>query len=539
MFVFYRMDKRCVQERKYVAALDPRHGAYRPRMGISEGWVPGRVSLDQETNGQHCGEVSIQYIWPHFFTKHGRLTNNSKPYCEWYPPDQVRHAPDCSLPSDFPLVLPGSRPELAIIAFRWGGAAEISHCEQWGDTGSSISDTFFESFLDMAVCPQLGTDYEVWTVYIEDHSDMMKIADTAHLIFGASHPARRARRTCAMYFLYPTAFEEGCVPTMETGSDHGAALVDQKSFFRMMKSVERAGVPSRFPHCSGLYEQLASKRWTHELALTPHLRVPPTVAVPRMLIEHNCSKAASRALEALHLVKSQQASLRGEAAQGDTIISKGVAKLGYSWEALDVKFWQGDEGLAEMLSQLTQAIEISQEMTGQPHDCESLLVQEYIPHDFELRMYTVEGQITDCIYTKFCSIKTNQEFGDFKQLFSGSEVTSQWMHGDSAAMADADRQCRNLTAHWLAWARAQSCEIPPGLRFDYFVKRGPQPGRATVWTLEICELGFSMLNHKHLPAKVFEAMLRSCMSIDSACDADEPSWKRRRGSRPAGTGVER
>merc|ERR1740129_1687153 len=66
----------------YVAALDPRHGAYRPRMGISEGWVPGRVSLDQDTNGQHCGEVSIHYSWPHFFTKHGRLTNNSKPYCD-------------------------------------------------------------------------------------------------------------------------------------------------------------------------------------------------------------------------------------------------------------------------------------------------------------------------------------------------------------------------------------------------------------------------------------------------------------------------
>ena len=42
-----------------------------------------------------------------------------------------------------------------------------------------------------------------------------------------------------------------------------AFLVDQKSFFRMMKSVERAGVPTKFPHCSGLYEQLVSKSWTY------------------------------------------------------------------------------------------------------------------------------------------------------------------------------------------------------------------------------------------------------------------------------------
>ena len=35
---------------------------------------------------------------------------------------------------------------------------------------------------------------EVWTVYIEDKSDMMKIADAAHLIFGSHHPMRRAKK---------------------------------------------------------------------------------------------------------------------------------------------------------------------------------------------------------------------------------------------------------------------------------------------------------------------------------------------------------
>lgn len=32
-----------------------------------------------------------------------------------------------------------------------------------------------------------------------------------------------------MYHLYPTGFEEHCVPTSETGGDGGAALVDQKA----------------------------------------------------------------------------------------------------------------------------------------------------------------------------------------------------------------------------------------------------------------------------------------------------------------------
>ena len=35
---------------------------------------------------------------------------------------------------------------------------------------------------------------EVWTVYIEDKSDMDKVADTAHLLFSGQHPLRRARK---------------------------------------------------------------------------------------------------------------------------------------------------------------------------------------------------------------------------------------------------------------------------------------------------------------------------------------------------------
>jgi len=337
-----------------------------------------------------------------------------------------------------------------------------------------------------------------------------------------------------MYFLYPTAFEEGCVPTMETGGDNGAALVHQKSLFRMIQAVERAGVPTRFPHCSGLYEQLTSKRWTCQLSLTPHLRVPPTVAVPRMLTEQSCVGAAVEALAALRLVKGQQALLRGEGAGAEpAAVERGVAKLGFSWEALDVKFWEGQAGLQDALSQLTQAIEISKEVTAQPHDCEFVIVQEYVPHDLELRLYVVDGSVEASIYTKFCSIKENLEFGDFQQSFDRAETARRWMGGDLAALEDGERRCRELTGHWLAWVRAQTCEVPPGIRFDYFVKRGSQPGTATVWTLEICELGFSMLGHAGLPAKVFAAMLRSCLRGPKAHeDCPAPMPKRLRLTEP-------
>merc|ERR1719281_1773436 len=107
------------------------------------------------------------------------------------------------------------------------------------------------------------------------------------------------------------------------------------------------------------------------MSLTPHLRVPPTVALPRQMIERDVDKAAASARKTLREVKKQQAILRKEdVAKADKPIQKGVAKLGFSWEALDVKFWEGQGGLEVAIDDLTRAIEINQELTGQPHDLE-------------------------------------------------------------------------------------------------------------------------------------------------------------------------
>mmetsp|Transcript_49572 Transcript_49572/g.118054 ORF Transcript_49572/g.118054 Transcript_49572/m.118054 type:complete len:734 (+) Transcript_49572:71-2272(+) len=507
VYVFYRMDKRCHPQRKYFACLDPRHGAYRPRMGMCEGWVPARVAAVDSA----AMKVSIEYQWPHFFTQRGRVVDAESGWSEWYPFQDVISAADLPEPErNSCFTMPGAQPELAIVTFRWGGLNEIVAPQQWGETGSSVSDTFIESFIDSAVVTQLGNKYEIWTVYIESWTDLEKIADSAHLLFGAHHPCRRAKNTCGMYFLYPTGFEENCVPNMETGEDNGAALVAQKSLFRAIQSMERAGIPTRFPHPSGFYELLTSKRWTYMMSLTPHLRVPPTVGVPRMLVERSCSSAADRALASLNNVRQQQALLRNEPIpQGE--ITKGVAKLGFSWEALDVKFWEGRDGLERALHALTQKIEISQEYTGQPHDLEFIIVQEYVVHNLELRIYVVDGKVECKIYTKFCRIKENLEFGDFEELFTKDDAARQWMGGDAAALDDGEKQCEEITKHWLAWVQAQLCELPPAIRFDFFIGRGKQPGKAQVWTLEICELGFSMLGEKTLPSKVFAAMLRSCL----------------------------
>lgn len=518
VFVYYDAD--AAYGPCYMAVIDPRHGAYRPRTGLTQGWVSASIHLRQGNS------VRVRYKWPHFYTERGILTDKDDPTLFEYTDARVRLASEFSSP---PLLfMPGGyRPKLSIITFRWGGKNEVVAPEQWGHTGSSCSSLFLNSFIESAVKPRIGLNYEVWSVFVEDASDLVKIADAANLIFGANHPARRAEHCCAMYFIYPTGFEENCVPTAETGEDEGAAHVDQKSCFRMMKAIEKAGVPTQFPHPSGFYELLTSKRWTHMMTLTPHLRVPPTVALPRMLIEQDCAAAAEYAQKALRTVKKQQAVLNNESAEdiakADTILEKGVAKLGFSWEALDVKFWEKTKGLEVALYQLTQAIEISGQLTGQPHDCESLLIQEYCKHDIEMRLYVVNGKVEGRIYTKFCKIKPNNEFGDFQQEFDPAPVAKNWMDGDTAALEDGERQCREITAHWMAWVEAQICDVPPAIRFDYFIGRTGTKGKAVVWTLEICELGFSMLGEPDLPRKVFESMLHHCLdkAVDDATGASQ------------------
>ena len=41
---------------------------------------------------------------------------------------------------------------------------------------------------------------------------------------------------------------------------------------------------------------------------------------------------------------------------------------------------------------LLQVIEISDELTGQPHDLEALIIQEFVEHDLEARLYVVNGE---------------------------------------------------------------------------------------------------------------------------------------------------
>ena len=59
-------------------------------------------------------------------------------------------------------------------------------------------------------------------------------------------------------------------------------------------------------------------------------------------------------------------------------------------------------------------------------------------------------------------------------------------------MTMAEQKAAKLVSAWLSWFRTQSVEALPGVRMDILIRR-TGPGVAEVFTLELTELGFSML----------------------------------------------
>lgn len=64
-------------------------------------------------------------------------------------------------------------------------------------------------------------------------------------------------------------------------------------------------------------------------------------------------------------------------------------------------------------------------------------LQEYIKHNVEMRLYTIEQQVRFILYTKFKSVDDELSFTDFEQP-SREHVVTQWMDGDERALTQAE-----------------------------------------------------------------------------------------------------
>ena len=364
----------------------------------------------------------------------------------------------------------------------------------WGRTGSAVSDLYIKVVFEETVWPQLGPTYEVVSIFVRSSDDLLKLS-------GATiAPLLKGRHKVGMYFLWPVVFHD---------SSTSPGYVNSWNLLQMMASFEGAGITTRFPHHSHLYKLLLSKDWCCYLGWDKNMGTPPTTKVPRSLIANNPNHAANQAIAAIQRISL----FRNGVAPNLDVPQKGIAKLGYSWEATDVRCFEGPGQLALALKDLAE----------QPASfVEGVLVQEWVNFDIEIRLFWVDADIgidpktktlrkpnpSKILYTAFNTIDHEQRMRDFER-FSRVDAVARCFSGDEAAMTDAETQAVELGRNLLMFINAECCEPPPVLRMDFMIKR-TGPGQAVVHTGELTELGGCFLGWPEGPEVIWGAVLRSC-----------------------------
>ncbi|KAH8053119.1 hypothetical protein JL722_9785 [Aureococcus anophagefferens] len=329
-----------------------------------------------------------------------------------------------------------------------------------------------------AIHGRVGTSYEAVTAYVASTDDLRSLCERRllDLVAGCDHYG-------ALYLLWPTQFDDG------TAGRPG--MVPASPFFDLMQRLEGAGIPSRFPHAAHVYRTLVSKEWTSHLGAVGALAVPPTTRVNLSAIERDAEGAARRAVDALKVV-GRDFKARRPKDGGAKPWTRGVAKLGHSWEAIDVRAWRGKGQLRDALRSLAR----------QP-GCRAdyVFVQEFVEAVGEVRAYCVDGKLEKLLYTRFDDPDAGDEpvgeedqgrFVTFSEL-ERADAVQQWFRGDEALADAAEREVRTLVGRWLAWLRGLDSEPLPFVRVDVFVCVHDDPAtgapKLSVATGELTELG--------------------------------------------------
>mmetsp|Transcript_22936 Transcript_22936/g.57981 ORF Transcript_22936/g.57981 Transcript_22936/m.57981 type:complete len:773 (+) Transcript_22936:332-2650(+) len=669
VWYFHREYRDKNEQNARIAVVDRAHGIYRPRIGLTEGWLPGEVV---EIVVRPAGEDSTTSKKSPRRTKkrQDHLQEASPPSSTTSPPQhfyRIRTAhPDwvdpkgifcCSDEAGIDAHLhrtvsvedlrayepkaagemksenlmppaawtnkeqqpPPPKTALTVFAFRWGGRYVPATKDS---EFLATSPNFLYQITDLGLQKVLGrNNYQVWSVFLATPEDCASLAKTFALLFPkGAHPGRvNSEKSVSFWMTHPSSFDYLSEPMYQTGSAYGAGYVEQGPFFDLMRASERAGIYTAFPHNALLYQQLASKSWTSQLALDPQFMIPATVSFPRQQAVQNPAKAAAQAIETLENIKLRQLRSRdwyqermyanletaassctepgtsaaddrsdkkcaagavvGAAmkndhshrevdpapARGDYLlpherITRGVAKLGYSWEALDVKLWKNDVGnysLADALEDMSDSVSINGERVGQAHLLDWVLIQEFVPHAVEMRLYYVKNRLAQVWYTRFDKVKQNHEFGDF--YYMNEQVALSYLRGDIRALREATKKGERIAENLLAWLSTQSGQREiPAVRFDFFVQYFPeedsgesgsgdsgsgggarknkkswvtyeeehdfsvtnrtvdpteakQRGTTEVMTLEICEAGFSIFGSEELKKEKVAALIENAI----------------------------
>jgi hypothetical protein len=343
----------------------------------------------------------------------------------------------------------------------------------------------FLAAFEEAMHEQLGHDYELYGSMIRREKELGEIKP---------EPIRKAlmgaRHVGVVHLLCP----QQIVGAFRTKS----YLVHDRALFDLMERLERAGLPSVYPHSSHLYRVFTSKEWPAQLCLAPAFRVPLCTRVPRGSVAQCPNNAAEEALGALAMLRiatsSGAAALSNTAAPAAPQQLRCVAKLACSWKSEGVVMCDGTEELALALSQFASTGEHS-----------SYLVQERIDGVIcEASVYLLRGKMAGFRYYRFPHHRAPPEY-------MARGCAAGYLGGEQAVI-QAEEVMGPLALQWYAWAKAQCSASVPFMRVDFLLaKQTDGSTTPSVWTGELSELSvavsFEGLSDEASRKLVFEAVL--------------------------------
>eukprot|EP00756_Hemistasia_phaeocysticola_P010125 Hpha_TRINITY_DN14994_c0_g1::TRINITY_DN14994_c0_g1_i2::g.144637::m.144637 len=405
---------------------------------------------------------------------------------------------------------PPPPPSFSFLVLRWGiwttahdGDGEWGG---WGQYGSCVCDKYIKGFFTRAF-ERMGATYEVLTCFVHQSADIRRLQPESLVARLATHQDGASGKSAALYYLWPVAWLDG--HGGDLSADDLAGYVEREALLGIMQSIEATGVPTRHPHPSNLYRLLCSKDWSAHLCLTPQLHVPATTKVNRALVLSNPLIAARGALSAVSQLLSNGStpvSARAVSSQPKAeLVSaepfRGVVKLGFAWEAREVYHFKGEEELAEKLTKL---------LTQPGNTADSALVQEFVPHDCEIRVYCIHGKPVKMLYTKFQGISDTGSPQGFRSLDKAG-AAKEWFKGDDALLDRVeDRLRKEMVPLWLRWLLTESSEVPSAVRMDFFVQSKGSGCEPVIMIGELTEQGASTLGWDEGPEVTFDAVIDVC-----------------------------
>ncbi|CAE7277208.1 RPS9B [Symbiodinium natans] len=481
-------------------------GNNRPRIGWTQRWLPAvvvEVTDESEDQDVRCRwELRQWYDWATgdqievttdplslVHEAEARTVRRRTPHA-WNIPKTSDWSSNVLYPRcGTEMAVGGCEVAVSFIVFQWG-AAKIGvqyDSHSWGASeGSTVSNRFIQKFFQDAVIPKFQCDYEVLTVFIQHSDEFAGISPE----FLAS--LCRGRTICALYFLWPIQGYQSYGEKIPMP----AGYVTADPFFHLVSRMEASGIPTRWPHPVQLWKLLTSKDWISQLCSSWQFQIPLTTRISKALVLLDPGKAARSALAALRVLqRARQETWKATHSDWGDGEAALVVKLGYSYEAADVRMVKAEAALAEaMYCLVTQP--------NYTNDC--VYVQERVRTvHLEARCFVLNGEVVNALFTRFARVDCNGYVRDYEKS-SSSKAQEDWLFDDAAAFEDARSQMKRLCHLWHLWLLAQSAEPTVSVRIDFLVER-VAPGKAEVWTCEVGEQGYSMEGID--PAMVFKAVV--------------------------------